>query len=72
MAHGASRFTRIENGAVMTFVAVADECRYQPTKVVFVDTESPRQNWYVKFFVGQLLAELLSFEVFHTFLNPHS
>ncbi|MCL4137868.1 UNVERIFIED_CONTAM: hypothetical protein GTU68_043017 [Idotea baltica] len=53
-------FVRFDNGPEFVAWAVADWCRFNGTKTVFIDPGSPWQNAWIESFNGRLRDELLN------------
>ena len=66
---GAPKFLRFDHGPEFIAYAVADWCRFNGAKTVFIDPGSPWQNGFVESFNGRLRDELLNGQLFETLLE---
>ncbi len=57
---GAPAFVRFDNGPEFIAQAVADWCRFNDVKTVFIDPGSPWQNAWIESFNGRLRDEFLN------------
>ncbi|WP_087077001.1 IS3 family transposase [Mycobacterium dioxanotrophicus] len=60
LVHGAPVYVRFDNGPEFVAHAVADWCRFNSARSLFIDPGSPWQNAFVESFNGRLRDELLN------------
>jgi transposase InsO family protein len=63
---GAPAYLRFDHGPEFIAYAVADWCRFNGSKTVFIDPGSPWQNAWIESFNGRLRDELLNGQLFET------